>query len=48
MTALLVIAGQMISGVALDLALGRAEGVWIKAAGVALIIVGMILTRRKK
>lgn len=48
MTALLVIAGQMISGVALDLALGRAEGLWIKAAGVALILSGMWLAQRRR
>ncbi len=48
MTALLVIAGQMISGVALDLAMGRAEGLWIKAAGVTLILSGMWLAQRRR
>lgn len=48
MTALLVISGQMISGVVLDLAQGRAEGGWIKLAGVALILAGMMLARRRR
>lgn len=47
MTAMLVIAGQMVSGVALDLAMGRAEGLWVKAVGVALILGGMALLRRR-
>lgn len=46
-TAMLVIAGQMVSGVALDLALGRAEGLWVKALGVALILGGMAMLRRR-
>lgn len=46
-TAMLVIAGQMVSGVALDLALGRADGLWIKALGVALILGGMAMLRRR-
>ena len=46
-TAMLVIAGQMVSGVALDLAMGRAEGLAVKAAGVALILAGMALLRRR-
>ncbi len=48
MTALLVIAGQMISGVAIDLAMGRADGLGVKAAGVALILAGMALARRRR
>jgi len=48
MTALLVIAGQMISGVALDLAMGRAEGVWVKAIGVGFIFAGMWLAQRRR
>ncbi len=47
MTAMLVIAGQMISGVALDLAAGAAGDLALKAAGVALILAGMWLTRRR-
>lgn len=48
-TAMLVIAGQMVSGVALDLVLGHADGLVFKAAGVAMILAGMALaqTRRK-
>lgn len=46
-TAMLVIAGQMVSGVALDLALGRADGLWVKALGVALILGGMAMLRRR-
>ncbi len=48
-TATLVIAGQMVSGVALDLVPGQADGLVPKAAGVALILAGMGLaqTRRK-
>ena len=46
-TAMLVIAGQMVSGVALDLAMGRAEALWIKALGVTLILGGMGLLRRR-
>lgn len=48
-TAMLVIAGQMVSGVALDLAFGRGDGLAFKAAGVALILAGMWLsaTRRR-
>lgn len=48
MTALLVIAGQMVSGVALDLALGRSDGLLLKAIGVALILAGMYLAQRRK
>ncbi|MGB7269351.1 MAG: DMT family transporter [Albidovulum sp.] len=48
MTAMLVIAGQMISGVALDLATGRAEGLAMKAAGVALILAGIWLAQRPR
>ncbi|HQY43719.1 MAG TPA: DMT family transporter [Paracoccaceae bacterium] len=46
-TAMLVIAGQMISGVALDMAMGRVEGLWVKALGVALILGGMAVQRRR-
>ncbi|WP_343116709.1 DMT family transporter [Ostreiculturibacter nitratireducens] len=48
MTAILVIAGQMISGVVLDLVLGRADGLWPKAAGVVLILAGMTLSQRRR
>ncbi len=48
MTAILVIAGQMISGVALDFAIGAREGLAVQATGVALIIAGMALARRRR
>jgi transporter family-2 protein len=48
MTAILVIAGQMISGVVLDFALGAHEGLAIKAVGVALILAGMYLAQRRR
>ncbi|MCY1125805.1 DMT family transporter [Frigidibacter sp. RF13] len=48
LTAMLVIAGQMVSGVALDLALGQSDGLLPKAAGVALILAGMVLARRSR
>lgn len=48
MTAMLVIAGQMVSGVVIDLLIGRAEGLGIKAAGVALILGGMAMLRRRQ
>lgn len=48
MTAMLVIAGQMISGVAIDMAMGQADGLWIKAAGVALILAGMWLAQPRR
>lgn len=43
-TALLVIAGQMVSGVLLDLVRGAPGDVWLRGAGVALIVAGMALT----
>lgn len=48
MTAMLVIAGQMISGVAIDMAMGQADGLWIKAAGVTLILAGMWLAQPRR
>ncbi len=46
-TALLVIAGQMVSGVVLDLIRGAPGDSTMRAAGVALIIAGMALTLRR-
>jgi len=43
-TALLVIGGQMVTGVALDLITGAPGSGWARAAGVALILAGMALT----
>jgi transporter family-2 protein len=47
-TAMLVIAGQMISGVALDLALGMADATLPRVAGVALILAGVALAQRAR
>lgn len=47
-TALLMIAGQMVSGVALDGALGRPLRLWAAMLGVALILAGAALTRRPR
>ena len=44
-TAMLVIAGQMISGVALDLALGTPGGILPRLLGVGLILAGMGLAQ---
>ncbi len=48
MTAMLVISGQMISGVALDLAMGQPGAPGLRAGGVALILAGMWLAQRSK
>jgi bacterial/archaeal transporter family-2 protein len=47
-TAMLVIAGQMVTGAALDLARGQSGSVWMTAAGVALIIGGMAMGQRAR
>ncbi len=47
-TALLVIAGQMVTGVILDLALGTQGSIWPRAVGVGLILCGALLTQRPK
>lgn len=47
-TALLVIGGQMVSGVVLDLARGAPGTVWASALGVVLILGGMALTQRRR
>ncbi|WP_062016306.1 DMT family transporter [Aureimonas sp. AU4] len=47
-TALLMIAGQMVSGVALDWATGRPLRLWAAMLGVALILAGAALTRRPR
>lgn len=46
-TALLVIGGQMVSGVALDLFLGSPVKLPVSMAGVALILAGVALTQRR-
>jgi len=45
---LLVIAGQMVSGVVFDLLRGAPVTLWASALGVLLIIAGMALTQRQR
>lgn len=47
-TALLVIGGQMVFGVVIDLVRGASVTVWASALGVILILAGMALTQRSK
>jgi transporter family-2 protein len=47
-TALLIIGGQMISGVALDLLSTTPRPLLWSALGVALILAGMVLTQRRR
>lgn len=44
-TAMLIIAGQMISGVIVDMALGTAGNTTARIIGVALILAGMLVAR---
>ena len=44
-TALLIIAGQMISGVVIDIVMGMAGNAFARIAGVALILAGMWVAR---
>ncbi|WEK05264.1 MAG: DMT family transporter [Candidatus Devosia phytovorans] len=46
-TAMLVIGGQMVSGVALDLFRGAPLTLWACALGVVLILAGMALTQKR-
>ncbi|MFG6080083.1 DMT family transporter [Paracoccus litorisediminis] len=46
MTGGLLVAGQMLSGVVLDLVRGADAILWMQLAGVALILAGVILSRR--
>lgn len=46
-TALLVIGGQMVSGVAIDLWRATPGDPWLRAGGVALILAGMALLQRR-
>lgn len=46
-TALLVISGQMVSGVVLDLFSDQPPKIWASALGVLLIMAGMALTQRR-
>ncbi len=47
-TALLIIAGQMISGVVVDIVLGTSGNTTARVVGVALILVGMIVARKPR
>jgi transporter family-2 protein len=47
-TALLVIGGQMVSGVVLDLFRAAPPALWASALGVVLILAGMALTQRRR
>ncbi|MCO4846820.1 MAG: DMT family transporter [Yoonia sp.] len=47
-TAMLIIAGQMISGVLIDMAMGIQGQLWARTLGVALILGGMWVTRAAK
>ena len=47
-TALLVIGGQMVSGVVLDLFRAAPPAIWASALGVVLILAGMALTQRRR
>ncbi len=44
-TALLIIAGQMVFGVVLDMAMGVPGALWARVLGVALILAGMWVAR---
>ncbi len=47
-TALLVISGQMVSGVALDFFSDQPPRIWATALGVLLILGGMAITQRRR
>ncbi|MBR2656620.1 MAG: DMT family transporter [Loktanella sp.] len=47
-TALLIIAGQMISGVVLDVLMGTAGNTWARIIGIVLILAGMWVSRSAK
>lgn len=47
-TAMLIIAGQMISGVLLDVIMGAPGQLWARLLGVALILSGIIVTQGAK
>lgn len=47
-TALLVISGQMVSGVVLDLFSDQPPKLWASLLGILLILAGMVLTQRSK
>ncbi|MFH5774917.1 DMT family transporter [Paracoccus broussonetiae] len=47
MTGGLLVAGQMLSGVAMDIARGQDAVLWMQVAGIALILGGVFLSRRR-
>lgn len=47
MTALLVIGGQMITGIALDLFMGQKPVLWASALGVLMIVAGVWVSQKK-
>ncbi len=47
-TALMIIAGQMVSGVVLDVAMGAPGNLWARILGVGLILAGMIVAQTGK
>lgn len=47
MTGGLLVAGQMLSGVAMDVARGQDAVLWMQVGGVTLILAGVFLSRRK-
>lgn len=46
-TAMLIIAGQMVSGVVLDVVMGAPGAIWARVLGIALILAGMWLSAQK-
>lgn len=46
-TALLVIGGQMVAGIALDLSTGQRPVLWASALGVLMIVAGVWLSQRR-
>ena len=47
-TTIMIIAGQMISGVAFDIVMGTAGNLWARVIGVGLIFVGMWFATNKR
>ena len=47
-TALLIIAGQMISGVVIDIIMGAPGNLWARTFGVGLILAGMWVVRGRR
>lgn len=45
-TAILIIAGQMVCGVIIDIAMGAPGAVWARVSGVALILAGMWVAQK--